>query len=174
MAFASLQGATSDIHHAQQLSAEIYPRSDVWGDPTFLDYIRLNKYPDDMSQEKRRHMRKRAGTCSWFGDKVYHTMADGNQREVPPADDRRDIITSNHEETSHFGVLRTTSRIGLKYWWKGRKANVERVLSMCSTCDRVKTSFNAVHPSLHPLPIEGMFYRWGCDLCGPFDETPRG
>jgi hypothetical protein len=19
-----------------------------------------------------------------------------------------------------------------------------------------------------------MFYRWGCDLCGPFDETPRG
>jgi hypothetical protein len=19
-----------------------------------------------------------------------------------------------------------------------------------------------------------MLYRWGCDLCGPFDETPRG
>ena len=79
MALASLQGASSDIHQAQQLSAEIYPQSDVWGDPTFLDYIRLNKYPDDMSQEKRRHMRKRAGMYSWFGDKVYHTMADGNQ-----------------------------------------------------------------------------------------------
>jgi transposase InsO family protein len=51
---------------------------------------------------------------------------------------------------------------------------VERVLRVCSTCDRVKASFNAVHPSLHPLPIECMFYRWGCDLCGPFDETPRG
>jgi hypothetical protein len=114
------------------------------GDPTFLDYIRLNKYPDDMSQEKRRHMRKRAGTYSWFGDKVYHTMADGNQREVPPPDVRRDIITSNHEETGHSGVLRTSNRIGLKFCWKGRRADVERVLSMCSTCDKVEASFNTV------------------------------
>jgi hypothetical protein len=45
---------------------------------------------------------------------------------------------------------------------------------MCSTCDRVKASFSAVHTSLHPLPIEGMFYRRGCDLCGPFDKKPRG
>jgi hypothetical protein len=121
-----------------------------------LDYIRLNKYPDNMSQEKRRHMRKRAETYIWFRDKVYHTMADGNQREVPPPEDRRDIITSNHEDTGHFGVIRTTNRIGLKYWWKGRRADVERVLSVCITCNRVKASFNAVHPSLHPLPIEGM------------------
>ncbi len=35
MAFASLQGASSDIHQAQQLSADKYPQSDVWGDPTF-------------------------------------------------------------------------------------------------------------------------------------------
>jgi hypothetical protein len=26
---------------------------------------------------------------------------------------------------------------------------------------------------LRPLPIEGTFNQWGCDLCGPFDETPR-
>jgi hypothetical protein len=45
---------------------------------------------------------------------------------------------------------------------------------VCSVCDRVKASFRAVHPSLHPLHIEGMFYRWGCDICGPFDETARG
>jgi hypothetical protein len=174
MAFASLQGASSDIHQAQQLSADKYPQSDVWGDPTFLDYIRLNRYPDDMSQEKRRHMRKRASTYSWFEDKVHHTMVDGSQRVVPPPEARRGIITSNHEETGHFGVLITTNRISLKYSWKGRRADVERVLSVCTTCNRVKASFNAVHPSLHPLPIEGMFYRWGCDLCGPFDETPRG
>ena len=174
MALASLQGASPDIHQAQQLSAERYPESDVWGDPIFLEYIRSNVYPDDMPQEKRRHMRKRATTYSWFGDKIHHTMVDGSQREVPPPEARRDIITSTHEETGHFGILRTTHRIGLTYWWKGRRADVERVLSVCSTCDRVKASFNAVHPSLHPLPIEGMFYRWGCDLCGPFDETPRG
>jgi hypothetical protein len=100
-------------------------------------------------------------------------MVDGSQSEVPTPEARREIITANHDETGHFGVLRTTHRI-LKYWWKGHRANVERVLSVCSACHRVKASLNAVHPSLHPLPIEGMFYRWGCDLCGPFDETPRG
>jgi hypothetical protein len=98
-------------------------------------------------------------------------MADGTQREVPTPEIIRDIIISDHEETCHFGVLRTTHRIGLNNWWKGRRADVEKVLSVCSTCDKVKASFNAVHPSLHPLPIEGMLYRWGCDLCGPFDET---
>ena len=174
MAFCTLQGASSEIHQAQQLSGDLYPQSDVWGDPTFLDYIRNNRYPDDMSQDKRRHLRKRATSYSCFGDKVFHTLVDGSQREVPEPKDRLNIITANHEETGHFGVLRTTYRIGLKYWWKGRRADVERVLSHCSTCDRVKASFNAVHPSLHPLPIEGMFYRWGCDLCGPFDVTVRG
>jgi hypothetical protein len=100
-----------------------------------LDYIRLSSYPDDVSQEKRRHMRKRASTYSWFVDKVHHTMVDGSQREIPPPEARRDIIMSNHEETGHVGVLRTANRIGLKYWWKGRRADVERVLSVCSTCD---------------------------------------
>jgi hypothetical protein len=41
MAFATLQGASSDIHQAQQLSADRYPQSNIWGDPTFLDYIRM-------------------------------------------------------------------------------------------------------------------------------------
>jgi hypothetical protein len=54
-------------------------------------------------------------------------MVDGSQREVPPPKARRGIITANHEETGHFGVLKTTHRIGLKYWWKGRRADVGRV-----------------------------------------------
>jgi hypothetical protein len=119
-------------------------------------------------------MHKRASTYSCFVDKVNHTIIDGSQRELPPPEARRDIITASQEETGHFGILRTTHRIGLKYWWKGRRADVEKVISVCRTCDRVKASFNAIHPSLHPLPIEGMLYRWGSDLCGPFDETPRG
>ncbi|GIM03389.1 hypothetical protein Vretimale_8135, partial [Volvox reticuliferus] len=27
---------------------------------------------------------------------------------------------------------------------------------------------------LQPLPIRGPFYRWGCDLAGPFPTTKRG
>ena len=48
------------------------------------------------------------------------------------------------------------------------------MLSECKECDRVKANFNQPSPTLHPLPIEGMFYRWGVDLAGPFDETGSG
>ena len=51
---------------------------------------------------------------------------------------------------------------------------VAQVLSKCKFCDRVRSSFNAQVPELRPLPICGLFYRWGVDLCGPFPETPRG
>jgi hypothetical protein len=44
----------------------------------------------------------------------------------------------------------------------------------CLACDCVKATFNAHQPVLRPLPIEGMFYRLGVDLCGPFRKTPRG
>jgi hypothetical protein len=57
MAFAALQGASSDIHHAQQLSADRYPQSDVWGDPTFLDYIRL-------IDTRMTCLRRKGGTCA--------------------------------------------------------------------------------------------------------------
>jgi hypothetical protein len=48
-------------------------------------------------------MRKRAGTNSWFGDKVYHTMADVNHRQeghhhVQPRGDRPFWDTQNHQE----------------------------------------------------------------------------
>jgi hypothetical protein len=55
-----------------------------------------------------------------------------------------------------------------------RKNDVAAVLQNCDVCDRVKASFNAQHRVLHPLPIEGILFRWGIDLCGPFDVTPRG
>jgi hypothetical protein len=84
------------------------------------------------------------------------------------------LITDSHERTGHFGQRRTLHILSLKYWRNGRKNYVAAVLQKCDVCDRVKASFNAQHPILHPLPIEGMFYRWGIDLCGPFENTTRG
>jgi hypothetical protein len=34
-------------------------------------------------------------------------------------------------------------------------------------CDRVKTSFNAPMPQLHPLPIMGLGYHWSLDFVAP-------
>ena len=50
----------------------------------------------------------------------------------------------------------------------------KEVVASCELCDRVTASFNTESPVLTPLPIEGLFYRWGVDLCGPFPTSSRG
>jgi hypothetical protein len=44
-------------------------------------------------------------------------------------------------------------------------AQIRKEVSSCTTCDRVKANFEVKDPTLKPLPIMGMFYRWGVDLC---------
>jgi transposase InsO family protein len=51
---------------------------------------------------------------------------------------------------------------------------VSTVIKKCKRCDQSKTSFNTPSPVLHPLPIKGLFYRFGFDLAGPFPATERG
>jgi len=38
----------------------------------------------------------------------------------------------------------------------------------------VKTSFSSRQLTLSPLPIQGMFYRWSCDLAKELPQTSRG
>jgi hypothetical protein len=74
----------------------------------------------------------------------------------------------------HYGVRRTAALVLTAYWWHGMLAEVAAFVSKCKLCSRVRSSFNAVHPTLHPLPICGMFYRVGVDLAGPFNKTRLG
>jgi hypothetical protein len=41
----------------------------------------------------------------------------------------------------------------------------------CATCSNV---INSRKPVLQPLPIQGLFYRWGADLFGPLPASARG
>jgi hypothetical protein len=45
-------------------------------------------------------------------------------------------------------------------------AQVLDVIARCEQCDRMKTSFSSRQFTLSPLPIQGMFYHWSCDLTG--------
>jgi hypothetical protein len=38
----------------------------------------------------------------------------------------------------------------------------------------VKTSFSSQQLTLFPLPIQGMFYCWSCDLVGELSQTSKG
>ena len=90
----------------------------------------------------------------------------------PPA--RQDIIAKTHADTGHFGQRRTQHLLLLSFWWPGLYSDVIKHCQNCAVCSRVDTIFNAGDKQLHPIPANGLFYRWSCDLAGPFVATPRG
>jgi hypothetical protein len=173
-ALAGLEQDQTALDETHLVEADKRLEADVWGEEHFLTYLQSNEYPINTTDAQKHLYRKRAKSYRTWGDKIFRVLADGVEREVPKPEDRVKLITDSHERTGHFGQRRTLHLLSLKYWWKGRKSDVATVLQKCDVCDRVKASFNAQHPVLQPLPIEGMFYRWGIDLCGPFDVTPRG
>jgi hypothetical protein len=51
------------------------------------------------------------------------------------------------------------------YVWAGMYAQVRFEVCACAASDWVKASFEVRDTVLKPLPIMGLFYRWGVDLC---------
>jgi transposase InsO family protein len=101
-------------------------------------------------------------------------MGAGARRQVPPLHRRVDLIRDTHERTGHFGIKRTKHLLLSSFWWPGLEGDVRKVLAACEPCQRVKASFNAERPQLQPLPIMGLFYRWGVDCAGPFPASAGG
>ena len=101
-------------------------------------------------------------------------MADGTTRVVPPPNARRAITEHAHLTSGHFGSRRTAHLLLINYWWSGVLKQSRDIAGRCEVCDRVKASFDTQPLELNPLPIEGLFYRWSMDLCGPLHVTDRG
>jgi hypothetical protein len=53
-------------------------------------------------------------------------------------------------------------------------AQVQNVIARCEQSDKVRTSFSSRQLTLSPLPIQGMFYHWSCDLDGELPQTSKG
>ncbi len=93
---------------------------------------------------------------------------------VPSPHERPGLIQKVHLELGHFGVKRTYSLFAPHYHWRGMYVQVRDVIARCEQCDRVRTSFSSQQLTLSPLPIQGMFYRWSCDLAGELPQTSKG
>jgi len=93
---------------------------------------------------------------------------------VPPPHERSGLIQKVHSELRHFGVKRIYSLLTPHYHWRGVYAQVRDIIAKCEQCDRVRTYFSPRQLTLSPLPIQGMFYRWSCDLAGELPQTSKG
>ncbi len=126
-----------------------------------------------VSVKERDRVLQRAKRYQLEGTHILQMWEDGRVYIVPHLDQRRCIVRHAHEELGHFGVKWTYSLLLGQYCWCGMHTDVQRLMSHCMVCDRVKASFNAPTPQLHPLPIMGLGYRWNLNFVGPLPLTVR-
>ena len=136
-----------------------------------MHYIRKNVIDSGTPRHERDRILRRSRVYEMKGETLYRRMPNGSICAVPKPEDRVAMIRFVHEQHGHFGVRRTTSLIAPYYWWVGMGKDIAYVVQNCMECDRANTAFNVTAKELQPLPVEGLFYRWGVDLAGPFNPT---
>jgi len=166
-------GCAMFAHAHQQEASQPVRLRDIWEDHDTLQYLRTGEHPSKDTAARKR-VSKRAQLYQFMDGRLQRLMADGQRREVPPPAQRAAVIMQVHNSTGHWGVKRTKHLLQHGYYWNGMEADVHRVLATCEACQQVAASFNHVPGELRPLPIMGLFYRWNCDLCGPFPESHSG
>ena len=148
--------------------------ADIWRDALTLRYLEERTHAEDTTLAERKRIQKRSKVYAFAAGKLYRKMADGSTRIVPRPSEREQLIAAMHNASGHFGERRTVSLLMHTHWWHNMYKDVAQAVRQCKVCDRVRSTFDTPQPELRPLPIEGMFYRWGVDLTGPFPTTPTG
>lgn len=138
-----------------------------------MEYLRTGTMVGMLDAKERDRILQRARRFRCEGRHILRVWEDGKVRVVPVPSQRIQLIRHAHEELGHFGVKRTYSLLQSHYWWRGMQTEVQQFVARCMVCDRVRASFNAPTPQLHPLPIMGLGYRWSLDFAGPLPLTMR-
>lgn len=147
---------------------------DVWLNQPLIHYLSKGHMPLEVPSSQHLRLTQRAAHYHFAGTLLLKVISDGTTRVVPSPTERHKIIAETHTLTGHFGVARTTDLLATSHWWHGMRSDVKTIVNACSHCHLVRNTFNQHTPLLHPLPISGMFYRWGVDLTGPFPRTKTG
>jgi transposase InsO family protein len=147
---------------------------DIWGDYYSLYFLRFGQHKAGTTPKEKQRVWKRLKAFRWLSGALQRRMADGTWKTVPAPHQRTATIMQCHTNTGHWGAKRTHHMVGLQFWWSNMKEDVATVLRTCVECSRIKASFSSPPAQLQPLTIEGLFYRWSVDLCGPFPISKRG
>ncbi|MPC34621.1 hypothetical protein E2C01_028017 [Portunus trituberculatus] len=94
-------------------------------------------------------------------DKLYRCRR-GNWVEIVTSPSQAyEILKIIHEANgSHIGIVKTKSRVSMKYYWYGMSHDVIDYVSLCLTCQQSEKFKKPSHTSTQtisdPLEIEGM------------------
>ena len=141
---------------------------DIWLDPGTLQYLRDKTFAADVLSVERDRIQHRAKGYYFLNGLLRKRVKPSSgkiDKVVPPPNDRPNLIRAAHIDVGHYGVYKTYSLLEPTFFWSGMFTQVRKEVSSCTICDRVKANFEVKDPTLKPLPIMGLFYRWGVDLC---------
>lgn len=159
------------------------PLLEIWEDEATIAYLKHNQVdvellPDDHIEMNKaiKRINKRAAAFYWnkLNGKLYKraTPRYPNDREVPPPNQRSQLIDDMHQELGHVGINKLCSAILARYYWMGVYAAVKKRLQQCPNCLRTKVLFKQ-QPQLRPLPPSEIWDRVAMDSMGPYPPTKR-
>ena len=163
-ATAALLPAPPRLDGVADLGLPVTLDRDIWKDDAVLTFLQDGVYPADATETVRNRIRHRAQGYFFQDGVLRKHLTTGTVKIVPRPEERRNLILRVHLDVGHYGVKRTYSLLEPTYWWVGMHGDVRTEVGACEVCDRAKTTFEVKDPELKPLPIMGMFYRWGVDL----------
>ena len=124
---------------------------------------------------KQWHERKEALRIRADGVMVVHLGTPGRQREVVacPSALRQKVIWDTHQ-IAHQGIVKTTARIRLQWYWPGLTGEVRRTVRTCEKCQMGKHGKATTTTGRRRLHAGRPWQVVAVDLVGPMPRTPRG
>lgn len=147
---------------------------------TYFQYLDSGKYPDGLSKEEKRDIRKKCEPfCVQEGYLMHKQRRKGEVqlRQVLMKAEVSRVIKACHEGFggAHMGRDKTVGKVTAKYFVKGIKEIVIDYISKCDKCQKAANKPSMQAPELHPVPVpEKVWSQVGMDLIGPLPETERG
>ena len=136
-----------------------------------MTLLKTRQYIPTLNQQQKDRAYRRALKYRWMGRYVYKIPHTRHLKIVPPPPKRLPLINTMHTRYGHVGVKRVFHALQQDYWWHGMGDQVIQCIKDCVNCSRSKGTFAEERTQLQPLPIRGLFYRWGVDFAGPLPTS---
>lgn len=164
----SQPGTMEEIQVITQLQDSAHPL-DIWYKNKYNTVLeKPEKHPDYQIRNERLY-RRRFDSLELVLEEFVRPW-----KLIPVSAELPRILAENHEESGHFGVHRTYTRISQSYFWPGMWEQVSQYVRSCETCQRVKTPPQLPTGLMHPRSVEGPWKKVYMDFMGPYPRTSKG
>jgi hypothetical protein len=150
---------------ATESSAANSTSRDVWQDSATIAYLRTGRHATEQTAPAKDRVQHQAKHYYFENDLLHKRMPAGIDKTGPEPHLRANLIKATHLDTGHYGIKKTYSLLEPVYVWAGMYEQVNFEVRACAACDRVKANFKVRDTVLKPIPVMGLFYRWGVDMC---------